>query len=259
MPMLDVVSLLSPENQKLLRNHACREEYAADVWLTSHHHGFSGIRIIESGSVEIHACNSSGEPVLVRTAGPGEYLGVRSFLRPQSEPETRWRSASATSCLELDGDTLRMLLMQENPELHQALEEAAQLREKNIFLSTHPVFSLLPREWRQRVFQDSQVVTLEKGESLLQQGYTNQDLHLILSGSLNIMRNKQSIAVRTAGDLIGEITLFGLSQEATADAVACEWSEVLVIPGAIARNACRASSEVTRALSKLAERNITRG
>ncbi len=201
-------------------------EYPAGARPPNRDEGFEGIRLIGSGEVEVLARTDEGE-VPVYHFGAGEALGVRDFLRPESEPRLEWRVLQDALLLEIPGTALRALLKEPDAApLRNLLEHAAHQRDLEILMAIHPVFRRLDQEDRHRLFAAAEPRLLSDGEVLIEAGKANEGLYLVVEGELSVLRNGEPVGRRGAGEIIGEVSTLGFAP--TADARARGWTEVLV-------------------------------
>ncbi|MDX8402447.1 MAG: cyclic nucleotide-binding domain-containing protein [Mariprofundaceae bacterium] len=229
--------------------HAGHEaRYAADEPLPDREAGFAGIRLIGDGEVTVLAqCDDDEIPVW--HYGAGNALGIRDFLRPESEPRVRWRAR--TDCLvhEIAAGPLRALMREdESGALRQLFEEAAHLRDLEIRMAVHPLFRLLDASERHVLFETATVRALPDGEMLVRAGQPNPALYLIVSGTLAIERNGTTIGARGAGELVGEVSALGFAP--TADVRAEGWVELLAFERERILDLCEENSAFAERLAR---------
>jgi hypothetical protein len=70
---------------------------------------------------------------------------------------------------------------------------------------------------------------LRPDEMLIEQGGTDNDIHLVLSGSLNIVVNGRIVARRVPGDHVGEMAAIEPTQRRAASVIAIEETVVATI------------------------------
>ncbi len=68
------------------------------------------------------------------------------------------------------------------------------------------------------------------GKTIMRQGDTDNDIHLIVSGSVGIVINKREVAVRAAGTHVGEMALLDPTARRSASVLALEKTVALKVP-----------------------------
>lgn len=199
--------------------------YTAGAWLPESVQDRPVIRHILSGHVDIHAIKQS-RPVLIARYGPGEILGIRSNIYPQEQPRSHCRAVSNIECREILWETIEALSTS-NARLESLMQHIARMRVYSTAIAMHPVFSCLYLDERRRLFEHVIVRLLSPGDHLIRRQGGRAHLYLLMSGSVDVRSDGRSIARRSKGDILGEISLFGYSIDPTADVVAEGVCEIL--------------------------------
>lgn len=189
--------------------------------------GFSGMRLIERGRVQVLA-KVNDEEVPVHEYGPGELLGVCAILAPESAPDLSWLASQDVSLIEFEASGVQPMLAKA-PEVRQLLEHAAHLSKLDVLIATDPLFQMLPEDRRRALFGKTTITKLAPGEKLIRQGEFNYHLYLLMRGSVRIVMDGEDISRLQAGGVVGEISTSGLSAP-IADVIAEEWTEALAFP-----------------------------
>ena len=79
--------------------------------------------------------------------------------------------------------------------------------EKLELLQTIPLFRGLSRRQIERLGQLTDEIDLPGGRVLMRQGDRGEELFIIVEGSVRVERDGREIALRRAGDILGEIAL----------------------------------------------------
>ena len=79
--------------------------------------------------------------------------------------------------------------------------------EKLELLQTIPLFRGLSRRQIERLGQLTDEIDLPGGRVLMRQGDRGEELFIIVEGSVRVERDGREIALRSAGDILGEIAL----------------------------------------------------
>ncbi len=251
MPIKEELKLLSKHVMDAFMQCGRKATYHAGEWLPDAASGFIGMRLIKDGAVSVFAIQN-GEKVELCRSGKDEFLGVRSMFSPESQPVIAWRAEGEVACLEFEQDDILPLLQGvDGFELRHLLEKAARERDYDVLMTLHPLFRCLPRRERKKLLAAAHPIALLPDEALLRQNIENDALYLISRGCVEVSRDGEFLARRETGDVIGEISVFGASEMATADVISCGWCEVLVFPGTLVRDYCRAHAEFEQELMQL--------
>lgn len=100
--------------------------------------------------------------------------------------------------------------------------------EKLDLLRTVPIFAGLGRREIERLGQLCDEVDLPAGRVLMRQGESGGEAIVIVEGRARVERDGRTVAERTSGDVIGEISLLGEGPR-TATVTLTEPSRLLVI------------------------------
>ncbi|HKI62749.1 MAG TPA: cyclic nucleotide-binding domain-containing protein [Mariprofundaceae bacterium] len=244
MTFLNQLQNLPEATQQLFFETGSEKSYAAGAWLPGADAGFKGIRLIQEGKVNVFA-SVDGDHIPVYCYGPGEALGIRSFLRPENIPPVKWQAASDCVVYELDAKDARVLLS-DHPDagpIREIFELSAHLRDLDILLAVHPLFQTLPEEARRELFLDAEPIALTPKQMLIEKGKSNESLFFICHGGVDIVKDGKIIAHRQAGEIIGEVSSLGFAP--TADVRSSGWTHVL----AFSRESILAACEKNKAFS----------
>lgn len=237
MPFLDHLHHLSRDCQRVFYDKGAEKAYADGAFLPGPDEGFEGIRLILEGRVQVLALKGK-EPIPVYHYGAGEALGIRAFLRPESQPRLAWRAAGDCVVFEIAAPQVRELLQHEScGELRELLELEAHLRDLDIMLAIHPLFQTLDESERRKLFQDAEPIALTPGQLLITKGKANEALYFICHGGVDIIKDGACIAHRGAGEIIGEVSALGFAP--TADVKSTGWSDMLAFSRQALLEACQ--------------------
>jgi CRP-like cAMP-binding protein len=227
----ELLNLPEETGERLMQaGHEAR--YDARVLLPGPRQGFNGIRFILQGQVEVIACLPQ-QNIPVYRYGPGEALGVRGLLRPDSQPKLVWRTVTGVRCLEIDETDILALLKQDTGPLRTMLEHAAHLRDLDIKLAVQPMFRSLPHTVRQLLFERARPVALAPGQLLDSATAPAGSVGMLSYGELKIMRHGTMVATLGSGAVL--VDLLG-GQDTRIEAGM--WSELLLFDPADITDAC---------------------
>lgn len=105
---------------------------------------------------------------------------------------------------------------------------ARQVSRKREVLKSVPLFKVLKDRERMRLVQRFDVLTCEAGNTVMRQGEEGKELVIVLSGTLEVLRDGGRVATLAAGQHAGEMSLVR-SQPRSATVRALEQSELLVM------------------------------
>lgn len=107
-------------------------------------------------------------------------------------------------------------------------DRAKRLQLKRDILARMPLFRPLNDRELLRVLQVTDVVPYRAGQYVMREGERGEELFIVLSGNLKVMRGETELATLTTGDHVGEMALVR-SQPRSASVVAANDSDLMVI------------------------------
>jgi serine/threonine protein phosphatase PrpC/CRP-like cAMP-binding protein len=105
---------------------------------------------------------------------------------------------------------------------------AKRIQLKRDILARMPLFRPLNDRELLRVLQVTDVMPYRPGQFVMREGERGEELFIVLSGSLKVMRGETELATLSPGDHVGEMALVR-SQPRSASVVAARDSELMVI------------------------------
>lgn len=107
-------------------------------------------------------------------------------------------------------------------------DRAKRLQLKRDILARMPLFRPLNDRELLRVLQVTDVVPYRAGQFVMREGERGEELFIVLSGNLKVMRGETELATLSTGDHVGEMALVR-SQPRSASVVAANDSDLMVI------------------------------
>lgn len=95
-----------------------------------------------------------------------------------------------------------------------------------------------------------ELMPVKRGAWILKQGEKGEDIYLVASGSYEVVRDRERLAVMRTGDIFGEIGFFHHATR-TASVRALDDGELIRLPAEPLRNLCRTYPSVAHALEQL--------
>lgn len=110
-------------------------------------------------------------------------------------------------------------LAESEPEFGRQLTAFAQLRTGNSFLRTSSPFADLPASAIEALAAKIEPATFAAGEVLLREGERGDDVYLLRSGEVDVLRGERQLATLGGGSFVGEVSaLTGKERTATVRA-----------------------------------------
>lgn len=192
MNLLEELTTISESERKNFLSLGIRTSYPTNCWLPGLADGFFGIRLIERGEVEVCAVHDWKRTPVLRY-GPGQSLGIRGIILPDSHPKLAWKSLSNLRCTEFDGVAVRNIIRQKGSKLRTLFSHAAHLRDIDIRMAIDPLFSVLPMDGRSELFDHSIPLALAPSEALPTSSV--KALYFVTKGSLHAKENPKTMKI----------------------------------------------------------------
>jgi len=202
----NILAGMTPLSLRVL-NQAChRIHVAAGVEVMHAGDTPHDLYFIEKGRVNIGKVSGS-EQHNVAQLNAGDFYGEYGALRGK----TRFASvftAEPSEIIRVDLTAVQQVF-EADGEFRARLYAIMQERMLNSFLFGHPVFSNMPKATREVLARELDIVELERGETLFNEGDSAEKYYLILSGEaeliLNINDEVTMIEVRRENAALGEV------------------------------------------------------
>lgn len=107
-------------------------------------------------------------------------------------------------------------------------KRAKRLKLERQTLARMPLFRALNERELLRVLQVTEVMAYPAGDTVIREGEKGEELFIVLTGSVKVMRHDAEIATLAAGQHVGEMALIR-SQPRSATVLAAEASEIMVL------------------------------
>jgi CRP-like cAMP-binding protein len=169
--------------------------------------------IIHAGRVEVSKEGETGQERPVAVLGKGDIFGEIALLDKVPRTSTV-RAVERTAMLVLGKDDFERLLVSAlgTEQVRETIQICAFLRRHPLFADWHPQALLA-------IAHHFQFSACPAGQSILQQGESNDHFYLVYEGEFRVSQGGRQVALLGPGDFAGEISLLRESA-AVADVVA---------------------------------------
>jgi CRP-like cAMP-binding protein len=186
----------------------------------------SSIFIVVRGTLEV-----TRDGVQLAHLRSGSFFGEMSLLTHSARAASVVCSGPAL-LFELEREALEQLAGS-SPNVASVLADHARLRLLRNLMATSPLFRPLDPLRREGLIDLFATRLYQPGQTVISAGDESEGLHIVLSGSVEVVREDDSEAIKLAelgpGDLFGEISLIQ-RRKATARVVAGSKAVVLCLP-----------------------------
>ncbi len=125
-------------------------------------------------------------------------------------------------------DNITCIMVHITGEIDDAKERAARVAQKRQILSKMPIFARLADSELMRVMQTVEVRPFANGQTVITEGEKGDELFIVLSGAVNVLRGNDELARFGEGEHFGEMALIR-SVPRSATVVSDGASELMVI------------------------------
>ncbi len=129
-------------------------------------------------------------------------------------------------------------------------------KELNPLIAVQPLLEALPASAREQLISDSNMISFEPGELLIQEDEENLQLYFILKGNAKVEMNGTVVGWLEAGDVAGEISISGISPPIATVSAESE-IEVIAFPSESMSRTMEQHPEFGRRLREAAIRRIS--
>lgn len=125
-------------------------------------------------------------------------------------------------------DNITCIMVHVNGEIDDAKERAARVAQKREVLAKMPIFARLQDSELMRVMQVVEVRPFANGQTVITEGEKGDELFIVLSGAVNVLRGSEELARFGPGEHFGEMALIR-SVPRSATVTSAGASELMVI------------------------------
>ncbi|MBS0629606.1 MAG: cyclic nucleotide-binding domain-containing protein [Verrucomicrobia bacterium] len=122
-------------------------------------------------------------------------------------------------------------------------------QEKFNLLKANYLFENLPDEQLEQILSITQDITIPKGELLLREGEVGEDIYVLISGKVSVVKQEHQVASLHPGEVIGEMSLIDNSPR-SASILVLEESKFLKIPLAKLPTLTQITQNISKQLTK---------
>jgi len=207
-----LLAILYPDELHYLQSVATTLAIAPDVSVIQEGHTNQYLYLVQSGVLRV----SKQHDDFVFEIGsitPGELFGEASILY-NTPAAANVRSVEPCALYQIEASHLQEII-QTNSRFNHAIHQLSDRRSAAGALAINPMFSTLPQAVREIILYNSEIITIEAGETLVQEGsHHTEFMYLILTGeaeaSIQQHRHKEKklvFARLSSGDEVGEISI----------------------------------------------------
>lgn len=243
--MFNIVEILPKTLETWLFTHGQIVETDSSVDLIIEGKQAEYIYILLSGNVQVLTSRAS-ELVELASLGSGEMFGEMSFIEPRP-PVATIRTTTSCKVLQISRTKLSRALQSQPDvakEFYQIVAQklAAQLKSQNHFIHRWPgvdieqvrkvliVFAILSEVDIEWISKNGKKLSYNKGDYLIKQGDPVPGLFIVLAGDAEVsimsQGSPQIVGSSRRGEFLGEMTLLGASDTATASVKAITTMEI---------------------------------
>ncbi len=228
--------------------------YPTGQWLTATENYSPIVRRVIKGKVDVVTQLTSGDSAISQ-AEAGDFLGVRNAILPDDGLSLKWQTLEDTVVEEIPWVKVEPFL-ESVPGVHIYLQQEARERLYQLLVAIHPLFKNLPRPARRKIAEHAAVRLLRDGEVLIREEDKQTSFYMVIFGELVTCKGNLRQNIRKAGDVVGEMSVFGFRQWAEADIVSSGVSELLEFPAEAILDAARAHQEIRDWLVNLSQNRL---
>jgi len=195
-----------------------------------------GIDLIVSGQAVVVAPDELGKTSPIAHIGVGAVVGERSLVVGEP-PAADVIASSRIRTLHMDDKSFRRFY-EESANFKRFIDGLISLREPwrllVMLLSQNPFLRSLGMDDVERLLQSAEIVTAERGETIMSAGERGTEVYVVVKGKAGIYTppgesgRRQKLAVSEPGDLLGHAAVL-LESPRTAEVITLEDSELLRI------------------------------
>ncbi len=181
-----------------------------------------GLYVLTAGQAQVVKQDQNGREMTLRILRPGDCFGEIAFLQNDKRSATV-RACDNVQTFRLDKSMFSALL-RKSPELRGHLDRHVKRIALQDFLRLHSPFSRMPVEALTIMIDDLQVITVENGQVIIQQGDEPGPMYIVQQGECRVFAQKdgcrQYLNDLQVGDTFGEVSIVtGTKRNASVEAV----------------------------------------
>lgn len=220
---VQVLRLLPPELRDLVARTFVPVSVPFGTAIVREGEEADALYVLASGRARVVKRGDHGEEVSLNTLRPGDTFGEMAFLERTARTATV-RASSEATVLKLDRVVFGALL-ETHPELGDYLALQAKHRHLHNFFRQYTPFTRLPVGALRMMLAETEVVEVERGTPVIQEGQEPGPMYIVEEGRLRVFTGtdgrRRYLAYLRKGDFFGEMSLLkGIPRTATVEAVA---------------------------------------
>lgn len=207
------------------------------------------VYLLVAGNVEQSMHGDEGGDITLALLGPGDLFGEGGLFGVRYR-RTSVRTTSRTCVLQFHNTALQASI-ERLPQFSMTLRTRFRERLLQTTLARVPLLATLTAFERLSMAQQIEDQRIDRGVAILQAGGMSEGLYILAEGQATVVRDGQTLAVLSPGELFGEMSLLdNAPHEATITALTPV--HLLVLPRATLEYLLRQRPDVAAGLQQLA-------
>lgn len=227
---------LSPENYERVRPLLREERFEFGESIVKQGDPADALYILVSGRARVVKRTEKGDELALASLRPGDEFGEQALLGEVGTRGATVRCSTSVEVLRLARDDIEPLL-ENHPELLEALEKTARYRTLHGFLYEFSNFGRLPARALRDLIDCMRPVEFARGETIIGEGDPPGPMYVVESGRARAYkgegRKERNLAFYRESDFFGELSILNGSPRAATVAAVTDCKLLALEPDAV--------------------------